>query len=167
MSDTSPEQKPTATPAEPKPKNDAPSETPKPKGDDMTTAAFRTLQAEHAALTAQLKQRDDKLAEQDRELVKLRGQVDTFGKREREGAIVGELRKALPHASELELRGVLGALAEAGKVDRYSDRPEETAKAALEEIKTSAPALSRPPAPGGGPGGAPPQQQGRKHKSLI
>lgn len=140
---------------------------PKPKDPDGYAAAFRTMQADTTRLEGEVKARDSKLAEQEKELIKLRAQVDGYTKREREGQVVSKIRDALPHASNLELRGVLAALHEEGAIDRHSDKPDETAAKALELIKSKAPALMRPPAQGGGPNGAPPQNQGRKSKSLI
>ena len=63
-------------------------------------------------------------------------------------------------ASTFELQGALAGLHEQGKVDRYSDKPEEAAKLALEALKAAAPNLVRAPvAAPAGPASAPPQQQ--------
>lgn len=144
-------------------------ETPatKPKDPDGYAVAFRTMQADMSRLEGEVKSRDSKLAEQAKELTKLRAQVDGYIKREREGQVVSKIRDALPHASDLELRGVLAALHEEGAIDRHGDKPDEVAAKALELIKSKAPALTRPPAQGGGPNGAPPQNTGRRFQSLI
>lgn len=140
---------------------------PTPKDPDGYAVAFRTMQADMSRLDGEVKSRDAKIAEQEKELVKLRAAVETYTKREREGVVVGKVRDALPHASDLELRGVLAALHEEGSIDRYGDKPDEIAAKAIELIKSKAPALMRPPAQGGGPNGVPQQSQVRKHTSLI
>lgn len=150
----------TPTPEQPKP------ETPAPQRDDAYAAALRALQADNAGLASEIKARDGKLAEATRELANLRAQVEGYTRKEREGAIVERVRGALPHLSAFEIRGALAALADEG-FDRYSDKPDDAATAALELIKSKAPALSRPPAQGGGPSGAPPQPRGRAFKSLV
>lgn len=137
------------------------------KSDDPLTTAMRAVQADNAKLDGDLKAALAKLAERDAEVTTLRAQVDGYGRAQRESAIVAKLRNALPHASDLEVRGALAALHESGKVDRYSDKPDEVAKAALELIKVEAPSLTRAPTTGGGTQGARVDPGAKQYRSLI
>lgn len=145
---------PTAEPAD-----EAPVAQPPPPAEDPVKTALRDLQGRHDDVVVQLRAASDARAKLERENNTLRQQVEQFGKREREGAILGRMRDALPHLSALEVRGALAALAEDGKVDRFATDADAAATAALEALKTAAPNLLRVPAPGGGgPAGAPPQR---------
>lgn len=150
--------KPAATPAQ---QPEAKSEN------DAVGVAMRALQDENRKASEQLQAALAKLAERDTEVTTLRAQVDGYGKRERESAIVGRLRNALPHSTEFEIRSALAGLHEAGKIDRYADKPDEVAKTALELIKVEAPSLTRPPTSGGGSPGVRVEPGARQHKSLI
>ena len=141
---------------------------------DPVRSALAALQADNAALAAQIAERDARLsdaskglarlADADAELARLRGIVEAGTRRERGDIVVARVRDALPHLSDFETRAVLGALHEEGKVDRYSEKPDAAAVAAVELIKARAPVLSRPPmAQGGGPNGAPTQPAPRRH----
>lgn len=152
----------TPTPEQPKPETPA-----APKDADGYAVAFRSLQADASRLQKELEAERAKVAALSGERDTFKAQVDLFGKRERESAVVEAVRVKLPHLSAFEIRSALIGLSEEGAVDRYSDKPEEAATAALAAMQTKAPALMRPPAQGGGPGGAPAQPQGRKSKSLI
>lgn len=159
------------------PQTPTPTETPKPdakgtptpesKGGDAYAEALRSITAERNTLAEQLKARDQRIAEVERERDGFKGQVETFGREKRESAIVENIHAKLPHLTPFEIRGSLLALSAEGVVDRHSDKPEEAAAAALEAMKTKAPALLRPPAQGGGPGGVPETKPARKSTSLI
>lgn len=149
-----------------------------PKGPDGYAAAFRSMQADLAAVQSEVKMRDRKIselvAERDKKVRELeverdtfKNQVEQYGRQQREGAIVEGIRVKLPHLSAFEIRGSLAALHEEGVIDRYSEKPDEAAAAAIEAMKTKAPAMLRPPAQGGGPGGAPQQAARPKSKTLI
>ena len=144
-------------------------ETPatKPKDPDGYAVAFRTMQADisRLALALALGVAVDLGAELGQLLLPL-GELAVAGLH-LALEVVSKIRDALPHASDLELRGVLAALHEEGAIDRHGDKPDEVAAKALELIKSKAPALTRPPAQGGGPNGAPPQNTGRRFQSLI
>ncbi|HEY8376603.1 MAG TPA: hypothetical protein VIK91_08950 [Nannocystis sp.] len=143
------------------------SPAPAPKSDALLTQTLRALQTDNAKLAAALKKRDQKLAQYGREVAKLRAQLENQGKRERESAIVGKLRTALPHLGAFEARAALIAAAEEGKVDRYSDKPDDVVAALVEIISSAAPALARPPGQGGGPNRAPQQTPARKQTKLL
>jgi hypothetical protein len=153
-----PRAKPKAPPAESQ-QADEPA-APPPPAEDPLKIALRDLQGRHDDATVKLRAESDLRAKLDRENKTLREQVEKFGQREREGAILARMRDALPHLSTLEVRGALAALAEDGKVDRYSTDADAASKAALEALKAAAPNLLRVPAPGGGPAGAPAQPAG-------
>lgn len=156
--ETKPEQK-----ADPKP--EAKSEA---KGDDAYVASLRSIQSENVRLGEELKGRESKISTLEKELSGLKAQVDLFQKREREGSILSKIRAQIPHAGDLELRGVLAALHESGKLDRFSEDSESTARKALEMIKTDAPNLLRAPMGPGGSAAAPPTAPGvARVKSLI
>ena len=142
-----------AQPAQPEPK------TPKDESGDGFTGAFKALQSDKNRLEAELTAASKKYAELTKERDELRGKVDGFIRKEREGAVVSRLKTALPHVEDLALRGVLAALHEDAKIDKHSEDAEATAKAVLEHLKNHAPAMMRPPALGGGPGGAPQQER--------
>lgn len=153
------------TPAAEPQADDAP---PPPAPEDPLKVALRDVQTRHDDLAAKFRAEADKASKLARENATLREQVETFGRREREGAIVGRLRDALPHLSAFAVKGALAALAEEGKVDRYAADADATAKAALEVLKTVDPNLLRAPAPqGGGPSGAPPQQPQQRAKGRA
>lgn len=148
---------------EPKPAAGAPA----PKDPDGYAAAFKAMQSDLANLQGELKARDKKIAELTTERDGFKGQVEQFGRARQEAKIVGRLRDEFPGASDLVLGGMLVKLHEGGEVDRFApdDKLDEVVKIAVEKMK---PALVRPPAQGGGPGGAPPVNTGRKpNKSLI
>lgn len=70
-----------------------------------------------------------------------------------ETKLVEALRAKLPGAEPLVIRGVLGRLHDAGKVNRFAaDTDAELAKA-LPIITAEAPSLTRPPTAGGGSAG--------------
>ncbi|MCY0990634.1 hypothetical protein OV203_26055 [Nannocystis sp. ILAH1] len=104
-----------------------------------------------AQLASVLKERDQfkaqfsELEPKAKEADQLRLKVEDFVRRDRELAIVTKIRTAAPHAGDLEVRGVLAALHEGGKIDRYSEDAENTAKKAIELLKTEAPNLFRVP----------------------
>lgn len=161
----SPEQKqPAQTQAETRADKTADSDRREVDGDGYS-AAFKAMQADVSRLQGEVQSRDRKIAEMQRELEKvgkergdLAGQIERFSKMQQEAKLVGRVREQVPGASDLAIRGMLAALHEEGALDRYApdDKLEETAKLAVEKIK---PAIGRPPAQGGGPGGAPPQQK--------
>lgn len=93
--------------------------------------------------------------------------VDGFRKKERESAIVNLMQAAAPGADGFALSAALVKLAEAGEVDRYSEKPQEAAAKAIELIKARSPQLLTAPALGGGGahGKQPPVPP--KRKSLI
>ncbi|MCY0985980.1 hypothetical protein OV203_02490 [Nannocystis sp. ILAH1] len=135
--------------------------------EEPTAVALRTLQGEHATATALLKERDNKIAELERDLKVERSKVDAFGKREREARLISVVRKDFPHASDLELQGAIAGLAEQGKIDRFTDKPDEVAKTAVDLIKEHAPAIARGPVQGGGPGGPPRQEKKGPQRDAL
>ena len=161
------DQQQTPTPEQPKPEQPK-AETPAaPKDADGYAVAFRSLQADASRLQKELEAERAKVAALAGERDTLKAQVDHAGKQQRESAVVEAIRSKLPHLTPFEIRGTLLALHDEGAVDRYSDKPDDAATAAVAAMSTKAPALLRPPAQGGGPNGAPPQTQGRKTKSLV
>lgn len=152
----------------PTPEQQPKPETPAPKEHDAAyAAALKSISGERDALAEQVKARDAQIAALTGERDGFKAQVEGFARKAREGAIVERLRSGIPHVSDFELRAVLGGLHDEGAVDKFSDKPDEVAAAALELIKSRAPALMRQPAQGGGPGGAPAVPHSRKSKSLI
>lgn len=139
-----------------------PNATPDAKGGDAYAAALKSITAERDALASQIKARDEQLAALTGERDGLKAQIDLFGKQQREGANVEAIRGKLPHLSAFEIRSALLGLHDEGVLDRYSDKPDEVATAALAAMQTKAPALLRPPAQGGGPGGVPEQKPARR-----
>lgn len=144
-----------------------PNATPDAKGGDAYAAALKSITAERDNLAAQLKARDEQIAALAGERDGFRAQVELFGKQQREGAVVEAIRSKLPHLTPFEIRGTLLALHDEGAVDRYSDKPDEVATAALAAMQTKAPALLRPPAQGGGPGGVPEQKPARRQVTRF
>lgn len=116
---------------------------------------------ERDTFASSLKELEPKAKEADQ----LRLKVEDYVRRDREMAIISRVRAQIPHAGDLELRGVLGALHESGKLDRYSEDSENTAKKALEMIKSEAPNLLRAPMGPGGSAAAPSQPQGNRNSS--
>ena len=85
----------------------------------------------------------------------------------RESAFVEALRAKLPGAEPLAIRGVLGELAKAGKINRYpEDAAAELAKA-LPIITAEVPSLTRAPTSGGGTPGARQTPSAPARKSLV
>ena len=62
----------------------------------------------------------------------------------RESAFVEALRGKLPGADALAIRGVLGELAKAGKINRYPEDPAAALATALPIITAEAPSFTRP-----------------------
>lgn len=90
-------------------------------------------------------------------LVELEATVATLTNEKREGAFLSALRGSgkLPGADDITLRGVVGELAKAAKLNPHAeDTAAEVAKA-LPVILAAAPAFTRPPTSGGGSPGAP------------
>lgn len=172
--DTTPDPKPETT----APSTQRPASTPAPKDADGYAAAFKAMQADLKRLEDELDTRDKKLSElvKDRDkLAKERdsfaSQVDGFTRRDRESELIGRVRKDIPGADPLALRGVLAVLHEGGKIDRFppAEQLEETAKKAIELIKTEAPGLTttRAPMPGGGTNGVPPRTQPPRYQGPF
>lgn len=122
---------------------------------DPLADKVRILEGERAQLTAQVQARDLQITELGAKVQTLAGQVGTYERGAKEGAVVEAIRGKLPHATPLEIKAGLAVLHEQGRVDRYSAEPAKAADAALEIMQREMPALFRPPAQGGGPGGAP------------
>ncbi len=101
------------------PDADTRNSAPQPKDADGYASAFRALQEDAARLASELKARDAAIAALTGERDGFKAQLDGYAKREAEGRLIDKLRAALPHAEPLALRGVVTALAEAGKVERY------------------------------------------------
>lgn len=154
------------------PKPDAaPQRAAEPKGDDAYAAALKSITAERDALAAEVKLRDKKIGELTGERDAFKGQVEGFERAGREGALVERLQRELPGADKMALRGVLAVLGESKKIDRFplAEQLEETAKKAIELIKSEAPSLTRPAPAVGGSNGVPPRQQQppQQRKSLV
>lgn len=172
MSDPTETPKP-ETKAEPPKPEAAPQRAPEPKGDDAYAAALKSITAERDAYAAEVKLRDKKIAEITGERDAFKGQVEGFERAGREGALVERLQRDLPGADKTALRGVLAVFGESKKIDRFPmpEQLEETAKKAIELIKTEAPSLTRPPPAVGGSNGVPTRQpatqQTQQRKSLV
>lgn len=169
-----------ATPEAPKAETPAPQTSEAPKADAQIawekerSSLIDQLKGVQGQLASVLKERDTfastvkewepKVKEADT----LRLKVEDFVRRDREFAIISRVRRDIPHAGDLELRGVLGALHETGKLDRYSEDSEGTAKKALELIRSEAPNLLRAPTGASGSAAAPQTAPGvARPKSLI
>lgn len=134
-----------------------PAQTPAPPSTDEAAPALRLMREEISRLTEQLKARDAEVATVTTERDTLKIELDKRVRLDLEGQLIGRLRKDLPHADEVVLRGTVALLAEGGRVNRFpkADELDATAAAALELIRKEAPSLTRAPASGGGIGGAP------------
>lgn len=124
-------------------------------------------------LAAALRERDTykesvgKLEPLAKEANDLRVKVEGFLNTAKEGAILERLRAQLPGAEVLAIRGVVRDLADAGKVNRYSDDASAEATKILELIKSEAPSLTRPPTGAGGSSVVASAPQPPKRKSLV
>jgi len=141
-----------------------------PRDPDGYSAAFKAMQADVARLSDEVKARDKRIADLEREHSKAVKERDGYSqqieqdklareKAQRAARVEAKVREQVgPGATELMVKGMLAALHEEGALDRFApdDKLEETVKVAVEKIK---PAIVRPPAQGGGPGGAPLQQK--------
>lgn len=127
-------------------------------GGDAYAAALKSITAERDALAAKVQAHAGEVAALTSERDGLKVQIEMFGKRERETAVVEAVRAKLPHLTPFEIRGTLLALHDENAIDRFSDKPDEAATAAVAALQTKAPSLLRPPAQGGGPGGVPEQK---------
>jgi hypothetical protein len=132
-----------------------------PKGEDGLAAALKSLAAERDQALAEVKARDKKIAELSGERDAFKGQVEQFGRQQREGALIERLQRELPGADKMALRGVVAVLGESNKIDRHppAEQLEEVAKKALELIKTEAPGLTRSTTSVGGNNGVPSRPQ--------
>lgn len=139
--------------------------------------ALAKVQADYAGLQGQLSslivERDGlkgsvaKLEPLAKEADGLRVKVEGFINASRESAIIETLRSKLPGAEPLALKGVLAALAEQGKANRYAeDAAVESAKI-LKLIETEAPGLTRPPTSGGGTQSARPMTGGSAFRGPL
>lgn len=125
---------------------------------DPVAHMLKSLQADLASVQAELKSERTARAKAERERDAKAQEHDALSKRVAEATIVSKLRDMLPPGkSELDIRGSLAVLHEAGKVDRYSADAEAAVKAAHEALKAGNSSLLRADAPLGGPSGAPPQ----------
>lgn len=139
--------------------------------------ALAKVQADYAGLQGQLSsvivERDGlkgtvaKLEPLAKEADTLRVKVEGFVNAGRESAIVENLRTKLTGAEPLAIRGVLAALAEQGKANRYAeDTAAESAKI-LKLIESEAPGLTRPATSGGGTASARPQTGGSAFRGPL
>ena len=85
----------------------------------------------------------------------------------REAAFVDALRGKLPGADPLAIRGVLGELAKAGKINRYPEAVDIEVAKAVPIITAEAPSLTRPLTAGGGTPGARQTPPASGRKSLV
>ena len=172
-----PETQNPATPEAPKAETPAPQTSEAPKADAQIawekerSSLIDQLKGVQGQLASVLKERDQfssalkEIEPKAKEADQLRLKVEDYVRRDRELSIISKIRAAAPHAGDLELRGVLGALHETGKLDRYSEDSEGTAKRALELIRSEAPNLLRPPTGASGSAAAPSQPQGQRNSS--
>lgn len=123
---------------------------------DDLAVRFKALEQERNTLAETLRTRDAAIAERDTQLLTVTGERDKYKRGAAEAAIVSAVRAKLPHANDTEVRAAIVVFAEAGEVDRYSDKPAEAAAKVLALIPDRMPALARVPAQGGGPNGGPP-----------
>lgn len=95
-------------------------------------------------------------------------QVQTLTNTARESALLEHLRPKLPGADTLALRGVVQQLHDAGKINRFAEKPAEEAAKALPIITSEAPSLARSPnSRGGGSQGAGQTPNASGRKSLV
>jgi chromosome segregation ATPase len=123
---------------------------------DVLTTRATTLEEQIKALEPKVKRADE-----------LEITVAGYITEKRENALVSELRKKLPGADELTLRGVLDKLHQANEINRFAEDTATEAAKALPIITVKAPGLTRPPTAGGGSAGLreTPALPGRK--SLV
>lgn len=107
------------------------------------TSERETFAAKMAALEARAVKADE-----------LAVKVTDMTNAQREGSLVDALRVKLPGADPLAIRGVLGELHKAGKVNRFAEDTAAELARVLPVITTEAPGLARPPTSGGGSPGA-------------
>lgn len=145
-----------------------PKQEPAPPRDDAYAAALKSITAERDGLAKQLEARDRKIADLTGERDGFKVQIEEFGRRARETAIVERLQATdeAKHLGAFELRAALKELHGDDGFDRFAEDAEGAAKTALDRLKVKAPALMRPPAQGGGPGGAPPVTGGPRKDPL-
>lgn len=90
-------------------------------------------------------------------LVELEATVATLTNEKREGAFLAALRGSgkIPGADDITLRGVVGELAKAAKLNPHAEDTAAEVARALPVLLAAAPAFTRPPTSGGGSPGAP------------
>lgn len=164
MSDTQAETPTSTAAASPAPA--APVTPPSAEENAALRGALAKVQADFAALQGQLssviverdglKETASKLEPKAKLADELQVKVNGFINAGRESAIVEDLRSKLTGAEPLAIRGVLAALSEQGKANRYAeDTATESAKI-LKLIESEAPGLTRPATTGGGTASARP-----------
>lgn len=109
-----------------------------------------TLTSERDAAKAQVADLTPKAAQ----AAELAVKVTELTNATRESAFVEALRGKLPGAPALALRGVLGELAKAGKINRFPEAVDAEVAKALPLIAAEVPNFTRPPTSGGGIAGA-------------
>lgn len=139
-----------------------PAPTPAPAAPDDRQVLLEERQNERKAFQAQLQERDAQLASviRERDLFKksvgdlepkakladeLQVKVEGFINAGREGAILDQLKTALPGVEPLAIQGVLARLSEQGKAHRYAEDTTSEVQKILALIKQEAPGLTRPP----------------------
>lgn len=151
---------------------------------DPVSGALSDLQRDNADLAAKLKdaqsmltgltsERDtlkstmSKLEVKAKEADQLRAKIEDFGRKEREVAIVEALRAKGVKRTTLEIQGVMMALHEAGKANRFAeDAAAESAKF-HKLFETEAPGLLQSPTSGGGSQSARPLTGGSAFRGPL
>ncbi len=127
------------------------------------TGERATLISERDTFKAQIADLTPKAAQAAELAVKVTDLTNTA----RESSFVEALRNKLPGADPIAIRGVLGELAKAGKVNRFPEDPAAELAKALPIITEAAPSLTRPPTNGGGTPGARQTPSAPARKSLV
>lgn len=86
----------------------------------------------------------------------LKVQVEGYINAGRESALVEALRSKLPGADALAIRGVVGTLHDAKRINKFAEDPAAEVAKALPIITAEAPSLARPLTAGGGSAGVRP-----------
>lgn len=149
---------------------DKPAVVPSAEENAALRGALAKVQADYAALVVErdgLKGTVAKLEPLAKEADTLRLKVEGFTNSSRESALVDVLRTKLPSAEPLAIRGVLAALSEQGKANRFAEDTATEAAKILKLIESEAPGLTRPATSGGGSQSARVTPAASQRKSLV
>ena len=133
------------------------------KGANESQAALAAALRERDTFKTQIAELEPRAKQADELKVKVEGYVNDG----RETALVEALRAKLPGAEPLVIRGVLGRLHDAGKINRFAEATDAEVVKALPIITAEAPSLTRPPTTGGGSAGIRSPAPPAKPRSLF